>query len=145
MLEGRIEFQVANRISELRGLQQRLARFGRDTGLCQKTILETNLILEELLSNIITYGYTDDAEHLIRIALSHEKGILRMEIEDDGISFNPTRSSQPDTRCGLESRKIGGLGIHLAMKFADRLEYRRRMGKNILEIQKRIPPQPEGR
>jgi len=89
MTKGKISFELKNSLSELDTLEQKLRQFANQLGLTEKCYHEINLVLEELFTNIISYGYTDSAEHLITIAISHENGTLVMMIEDDGVPFNP--------------------------------------------------------
>ena len=99
-----------------------------------KVAIKLSLALDEILSNTINYGYTDDREHKIDINFSMFKDSLSAEIIDDGAEFNPLLQDAPDLDPDLENRKIGGLGIHLVKSFADSLSYSRENDKNILLI-----------
>ena len=107
-------------------------------GLSSKTSFQICLAMEEIVSNIITYGYTDDAVHLIKIAISHQDGILTIRLEDDGIPFDPLKAEEPDCECPVEQRKVGNLGIHLSKKVMDDMLYERSGNKNILTLRKDI-------
>jgi anti-sigma regulatory factor (Ser/Thr protein kinase) len=138
MTEGRISFELKNRLSELDTLYLNLEHFGRSLGLPQSTIFKINLALEELVSNIISYGYTDDDDHWIKIAISLEGTVLLISLEDDGIPFNPAEAKEPDCECPVEDREIGNLGIHLCKQFVDDLIYERRGNKNIVILRKEV-------
>jgi serine/threonine-protein kinase RsbW len=105
-------------------------------GLSRKTINAVNLAVEELFTNIISYGYPDDKEHVVTVSVRYEDGALLVRVEDDGMAFNPKRASDPDLKCPLEQSKIGGLGIYLARKLMDEFEYERKGGKNIIRMKK---------
>lgn len=138
MTKGRISFELKNSLSELDTLCKNLEGFGESLGLSQRTIFKINLALEELVSNIISYGYSDDEEHWIKIAILLEDGVLVVSLEDDGIPFNPTEAKDPDCGCPIEERKIGNLGIHLCKQFVDDLVYERRGHKNIVVLRKNV-------
>lgn len=138
MNKGRISFELKNSLSELDTLCKHLEGFGESLGLSQRTIFKINLAVEELVSNIISYGYSDDEEHWIKIAISIEDGVLVVSLEDDGIPFNPTEARAPDCGCPIEERKIGNLGIHLCKQFMDDLVYERRGNKNIVVLRKNV-------
>ena len=138
MTKGRISFELKNSLSELDTLYQNLEGFGESLGLSQKMIFKINLALEELVSNIISYGYSDDEEHWIKIVISLEDGVLVVSLEDDGIPFNPTEARAPDCGCPIEERQIGNLGIHLCKQFMDDLIYERRGNKNIVVLRKDV-------
>ena len=138
MTEGRISFELKNSLSELDKICGHLEQFGESQGLSQRTIFKINLALEELVNNTISYGYTDDADHWIKVAISLEDGVLVISLEDDGIPFNPVEAKKPDCGCPIEERKIGNLGIHLCKIFMDEMAYERRGNKNILTLKKSL-------
>jgi sigma-B regulation protein RsbU (phosphoserine phosphatase) len=131
-----LEVDLTNKLSELSGLSQTLTEFGQRHGLAGNVVHDLHLALEEIFTNIISYGYTDNSEHQIKVRLSMELGELKAEVEDDGQPFNPLDAPEVDTTKPLEARTIGGLGIHLVRKLMDRVEYRRQEGKNLLVVKK---------
>jgi len=131
-----LEIKLHNKLSELDRFNQALTEFGRQHRLPDKVMHDLNLALEEILTNIISYGYIDSREHEIRVSLSARPGEVRAEVEDDGQPFNPLEAPEPDITKPLEERTIGGLGIHLVRKLMDALEYKRRADRNILTIRK---------
>lgn len=138
MIADRVSLELRNSLSELDTLGQILQQFGEELGLANKTLFQICLAMEEIVSNIISYGYTDDAVHWIKIALSHDKGIITIRLEDDGIPFNPLWAQEPDCECPLEQRKVGNLGIHLCKKVMDDMIYERFGNKNVLTLKKDI-------
>ena len=138
MADARLSFRLKNNLSELDTLEEKLDQFCDRLGLTNKCLCEINLALEELFTNIISYGYSDDDEHRIRFTLSYQNGTIIMEIEDDGMPFNPIDAKEPDIKCPIEDRKIGGLGIHLTKKIMDEMTHRRRADKNVLILKKAL-------
>jgi anti-sigma regulatory factor (Ser/Thr protein kinase) len=138
MGKNKITFQLKNKLSELDTLCQKLEGFGESIGLSPKFIFETNLALDELFTNIISYGYDDNKVHIITVKISLQDNELLFNIEDDGIPFNPTEVDEPDLGCTIEECKIGGLGIHLAKNLMDEVCYQRCKDKNILTLKKNI-------
>jgi anti-sigma regulatory factor (Ser/Thr protein kinase) len=98
------------------------------------------LAIDEVVSNCVKYGYDDSLQHHIEIELGFENGMLEIVVIDDGHEFNPLEFPEPDTNLPVEERPIGGLGIHLLRKMADRLEYRRIDGFNRLALLKHTRP-----
>lgn len=138
MAKNKITFKLKNKLSELDTLCQNLERFGESIGLSPKFIFETNLALDELFTNIISYGYSDKKVHTITVEISLQNNELLFRIEDDGLPFNPTEVEEPDLGCSIEECKIGGLGIHLAKNLMDEVCYQRCKEKNILTLKKNI-------
>jgi len=132
MAKKEYSFELKNDVSQLDLLCQHCEDIGRSIGVSEKSIFEMNLALDELFTNIISYGFTDHQEHTIKIDIEVEDDKLDIRIEDDGVPFNPMESKTPDFQCGIEECKIGGLGIHLIKKLMDDVQYQRVGGKNIL-------------
>jgi len=138
MIADRVSLELKNSLSELSTLGSSLEQFGEVLGLSSKILFEITLSIEELFSNIISYGYTDDTVHWIKVAISHEEDMLIIRLEDDGIPFDPLAAEEPDCECPIEQRKIGNLGIHLTKRFMDDIVYERLENKNILTVKKKI-------
>ena len=138
MTADRVSLELKNSLSELSTLGSSLEQFGEALGLSSKILFEISLSIEELFSNIVSYGYTDDALHWIKVAISHEDEMLIIRLEDDGMPFDPLKAEAPDCECPIEQRKIGNLGIHLTKKFMDDMVYERRGHRNILTVKKKV-------
>lgn len=138
MAKNTYSFELKSDLSELDRLCQNLETFGQKFGLSKKLIFEINLALDELFTNIISYGFQDDKEHVVRITLTPENDQLCLCIEDDGKPFNPIEFESPDVSCSVEKCKIGGLGIHIMKKLMDEICYERCDDKNVLNLKKKI-------
>jgi anti-sigma regulatory factor (Ser/Thr protein kinase) len=138
MAKKEYAFELKSNLSELDNLCQSLENFGQKIGLPKKLIFEINLALDELFTNIISYGFDDDEEHIIKVTITPQNEELCLCIEDDGIPFNPTDFETPDVACSVENCKIGGLGIHIIRKLMDEICYQRCGKKNILTMKKNL-------
>ncbi|HPT04027.1 MAG TPA: ATP-binding protein, partial [Bacteroidales bacterium] len=127
-----------NQVEQLEELAGILETVSEEWDIPMKVSLNLNLVLEELITNIIFYGYDDKNEHLIYIRLYKKDNEIEIQIEDDGKEFNPLLVAEPDIDESIENRKIGGLGIHFVRKIMDSMNYRRSDGKNILTLTKNI-------
>ena len=127
---------LKNQISEIAQLPRILEQFGGHQNVPETVLSSMNLALEEIITNIISYGYKDQQEHEIILRLFLESNELVAEVEDDGQPFNPLDVPDPDTNLSLEDRSIGGLGIHLTKMMMDGLEYTQWKGKNLLRLRK---------
>ena len=138
MVQKEYTFELKSNLSELDNLCRHLETFGQKTGLSKKFVFEVNLVLDELFTNIISYGFDDGCEHVIKVTITPENGGLCLYIEDDGKPFNPVEFEVPDVSCSIEECKIGGLGIHIIRKLMDDICYERCEDKNILKLKKGI-------
>ena len=125
---------LRNDLSELQRLNQIVTEFSERHGMPSELVFRVTLALEEIITNVISYGYDDQAEHEISLRLSWEDPFLKLALEDDARPFNPLEVAAPDIAKPLAERQIGGLGIHLVREMMDELEYRRENDKNVLML-----------
>jgi len=92
----------------------------------------------ELFTNIVLYGFEDDLEHIIRVRINLNGNALILNIEDNGIPFNPLLKKDSELPADINKAQIGGLGIHIAKKLMDDIWYERKLGKNRLTLKKFI-------
>jgi len=95
---------------------------------------KVNLALDDLLNNIISYGYADQRSHTIDIEFKYLKQELIIIIEDDAIPFNPFEVHTDSTHLSIDEREIGGLGIHLVKNLMDSCQYQRKANKNVVVL-----------
>ena len=111
----------------------------RSVSNSKELLYGVKLVLEEAVLNVIKYGFDDDDEHEIDVALSTDGDMLTIRIEDDGKAFDPLRdAAEPDLDAPLEKRRVGGLGVHLMRTIMDELDYKREAGRNHLTLVKRV-------
>src|SRR4051794_9450263 len=115
--------ELKNDLAELERLAAALAEFGNRHALPARLVSELNLALEEIITNIISYGFEDSAAHTIRIELQLTDRLLTTRVEDDGRPFDPLDAGEPDVSAALEDRPVGGLGILLVRKLMDHVVY----------------------
>lgn len=88
------------------------------------------LVLEEMGTNIIKYGYDDSEPHLVQVRFKAGPP-AQLIIEDDGHPFNPLQDAPTAAiDAELEDRPIGGLGIHMVKTMTAAQSYRRSDGRN---------------
>ena len=138
MESHKYSFELKNDLSELEALCKHLNKFGRLTGLSEACITDVNICLDELLTNIVSYGFEDDLEHIIRFTMELDNQVLTLSVEDEGIPFNPLEKKDPEVPADLIDVRIGGLGIHIVRKLMDDIRYNRKQGKNKLTMKKFI-------
>jgi serine/threonine-protein kinase RsbW len=134
-----ISFEIQNNLVELDRVCTFVTSVAEQLALTPKTEMHLHLAIEEMFTNIVSYGFPDNGEHRVRISITHEAGCITICIEDEGVPFDPTLAAEPDTKSPVEDRDIGGLGIHLCKKLMDNIEYRREGNKNILTMKKNLP------
>ena len=107
-------------------------------GLAQGETLRLCLIVEELFTNTVTHGHGGDSDAPVRIALAADAAQLTLHYEDEASPFDPLqhRHARPiDLDAEIDSRVVGGLGIHLVLQLARHVEYRFVDGVNRLRVE----------
>jgi anti-sigma regulatory factor (Ser/Thr protein kinase) len=110
----------------------------RGVGFSEKEAERWVLAVEEVTINIVKYAYRDGPQGTIAVEISPSAVELAVQIADTGRAFNPLTTAEPRLDAPLEEREIGGLGIYLARKVMDRIDYERRDEKNILTLSKHL-------
>jgi serine/threonine-protein kinase RsbW len=139
---GELLVSIPADLGEIARLPRLIGDFGARHGWPTKLVGSINLVLEEVVANTISYGYDaggrSGAEGIIQIRLSWDGDMVTLEVEDDGVPFDPTQRAAPDTNAVLEERAPGGLGIHFVRTLMDTVEYRRAGDRNRLTMTKHI-------
>ena len=108
-------------------------------GASMKVQMQVDVAIEELFVNVSRYAYAPETgEVRIQIGFDKQTSALLVTFIDSGVPFDPVAKLDPDITLSAQEREIGGLGIFMAKKNMDSMEYRREDGKNILTVTKRI-------
>jgi serine/threonine-protein kinase RsbW len=108
----------------------------RAHGFSDEEILDTQLAVEEAITNVIVHGYAGGPGTIV-ITCRTTRGLAEVQIEDTTLPFNPLSLPEPDITEELEERQIGGLGVFLIRQVMDEISYRYEAGKNILVLVKK--------
>ena len=130
---------IVNHVPELRRMSLWLDAASRQLGLPAGWLFKFDLCAGEAVTNIISYAYPDDSLHEIFLRMSFNGSSASLEIEDDGIPFNPIDAPEHVQPASLEEAKLGGLGIKLMRRNMDQYNYVRRNGRNVLKMTAIIP------
>ena len=135
-MDVNLRFDVSLDSEEPRRIAEQFERFGAENGLPERTIFGFQLALDEILTNVISYGFAEDAQDpVITVTLHLSDTEVGAVIQDNGRPFNPLEdAAEPDVNLPAAGRPIGGLGIHLTKAFVQSLTYERVDGCNRLNL-----------
>ncbi len=129
-----------NDLADLARLAADIEVFADQNNLDRDTAHVFNLCLDEVFTNIVSYGYADHQSHEIFLDLTAAPHEIIAVIRDDGRAFNPlTEAPPPDLDSPIEGRQIGGLGVHFLKTLMARVAYRREGAWNVLEMARARP------
>lgn len=139
-MEHTVSFRMTNKMNCFKCFQPKVEAFGAEHGLSGKVVFHLVLCLDELVTNIIDYGYADFDEHPIDVTIHLDGEDLTIIVEDDARPFNIMEAPAPQLDTPLEERErpVGGMGVHLVKSMVDSIEYKREEGRNVLRLTKRI-------
>ena len=106
-MTGHRTVTLKKHLSELERVGQEVEAFCEEAGVAAKATFQLNLALDEVLTNVISYGYADTEEHEITVRLAIEDKYVVIEVEDDGREFNPLEVMSPamDVLSGQEEEQ----------------------------------------
>lgn len=131
-------FRLLNNTDEMARLDRAVDEFGQAQQWSEQVSYHIKLALEEVVMNVISYAYDDDATHEFEVRLcSNSEGVV-IDVIDDGRPFDPLHeAAEPDVEASLDARSIGGLGVFFVKTLMDDVEYRRENDRNRLTLTKR--------
>lgn len=129
-----------------------LKKFSKRNKIPNPTAMDLDLVLGELLSNILNYGYKKNNKEIF---ISLECELIESQLQkkqltepkinqeryiqgtliDTGLQFNPTsfQSKTPEPT-SIEKQPIGGLGLVIVKKILSSMAYQRKDDKNHLKF-----------
>ena len=136
MSQDSIDISAANDLGELSRVAERIDEFCAAGEVEPGVAYAVNLALDELLTNIVSYGYDDDEAHRIEIAVRRDGDSLVVTIVDDSSEYDPRQVPETDTEAPLHERDPGGLGLLLVNTMMDSVDYCRDVDRNVTVLTK---------
>jgi anti-sigma regulatory factor (Ser/Thr protein kinase) len=125
---------VCNLLPEVENFQRRLEDLLRGAGYSDDLVHDLSLVSEEVLVNIVHYGYEGgegQGDREIRIWLrAGEDRKVHLEVRDDARPFDPLLVEERDP----DDERLGGWGIPMLKTLTDHVEYAREGGENVLRM-----------
>lgn len=125
------EWTIASDTQVGRGVIDEILRELDQHGWEAGQLFGIHLALEEGVTNAIRHGNCRDPHKQVRISCHLTAERVRLEIEDEGPGFDPSRV--PDCTCLENLEKPGGRGLYLIQNYMDLVEYTGRGNQLVLE------------
>ncbi|MBR6071205.1 MAG: ATP-binding protein [Acholeplasmatales bacterium] len=124
------DFSVDNNIDNASIVSAEISKFCLNNNIDNRSAQMIGLSAEEMISNIILYGYNNRKQSFIDVNLKKIDDTLILRIRDDGMPFNPTEYEIND------SLEYTTSGIKLVESITNKMTYMRILNLNntILEI-----------
>jgi anti-sigma regulatory factor (Ser/Thr protein kinase) len=105
-------------------------------GFSSEDVLDTQLAVEEVITNIINHGYKNAGGEIV-ISCRINVNQAEVRIRDNAPRFDPLSLPEPELDATVQDRKIGGLGVFLVRQVMDEISYRYENGQNVLVMIKK--------
>ncbi len=128
-------------ISELESI---LEEFASEHEVPKPLQLRLNLMLEELVTNSVNYGFRAVQAPELTLSLSVEGDMMIASLEDNASEFDPFEEApEVNTSSDLADRPIGGLGVLLTKELADEYAYKRINERNCITLRCKLTGETE--
>ncbi len=133
------KIQLSSSIKDIEKLNLEMESMLEKGIIFKEQFFNINLVLEEIFTNIVTYGFKNKPNHDIDIYFKIDDSATEITIVDDAVPFNPLGAVSPNLMVHAEEREIGGLGLFLVKQLMDLVSYKYLDGKNYLTLKKYKP------
>ena len=121
---------IPNNVADLAAVTLAMERVGGECGIPQKSLLQLQIVLDEMVSNVIKYAWPEGGAHEIEICITSRSDGIEVEIIDDGRMFDPRDAPRRDKPLPGERLQPGGLGVQITKQLVDRIDYVRNGNRN---------------
>jgi anti-sigma regulatory factor (Ser/Thr protein kinase) len=137
LLPQTTDVAIRNDIAELANLRDALDRIGAEFNIPSRPLLQLQVVLDEMVSNVIKYAWPEGGAHEARVRITVRVDGMEVEIVDDGRMFDPLLAPVPARLPAGRRPRPGGVGIHMVTHLVDGCDYARIDGHNHLTLTKR--------
>ena len=130
------EIKIKNQVGELEKVNAFIEEIGDELQLDMELLMNLNLVMEEMVSNVIFYAYPEGKTADIELSADCTGHTLTFVLSDKGREFDPTMKEDIDTGTDPADRELGGLGIYIVKNIMNEVTYQRLEGKNLLTMKK---------
>ena len=118
------DITVTNELNNASTVSEALTNFALENKISEREAQIVGLASEEIINNIITYGYKRVSHRYIDLNLKITEDKMILRIRDDGLPFDPTKYEYDD------NEEYSTSGIRLIEKLTDKMSYMRLLNLN---------------
>jgi len=122
--QQKYQFTLGKTIADIDKIQFAIDTIAASWKIDEKPLFHLNLILEELISNTMVYGYIDKSQGQIAVELSFDGAYIAVEIKDDAVEFDPT--------------EMLAVQLEFVQRLCEDIQYKYRNQKNELRFRMKV-------
>lgn len=135
----RTTLELGTDLSALKDLEAGLASFKEKTQLSQRDHFQIRLVLDELVTNSVSYGFSKGIGSGIMIEITLLPGNLcEIVYSDNAPRFDPLELKVPLANSSSEEANFGGFGISLVKQMMHEVSYCYENSRNIIRMKKNL-------
>src|SRR5687768_11438505 len=125
-----VDVRIRNDVSDIGIVRDTLDTLAREFGIPVRALTQLQVALDEVVSNVIKYSWSDGGQHEFLVRITVQPGRVDLEIFDDGGEFDPVTAPSPGRAPKGRLPRPGGLGIQMIRRLVDHFTYERIDGRN---------------
>ena len=136
--------ELGTELSALKDLEAGLEWFQEKAQISQRDHFQIRLVLDELVTNSVSYGFTGGVGSGITIDIALlPDNYCEIVYIDDAPRFNPLEQTVRPRTSSSEAPNFGGFGIALVKNMMNELSYSYENGRNIIKMKKKLDTDDE--
>lgn len=133
------EILLGTDLSALKELETGLNVFGEKAQISKRDHYQLRLVLDELVTNTVSYGFTSKMGSGISITISLQAdGLCEIVYTDDAPRFDILANPIPPEKRSTEEAGFGGFGISLVTQIMNDVTYSYKDGRNVILMKKKL-------
>ena len=137
-MSRQLSVSIRNKHSEIQKIWEEFESFAKENQMANDIRRNTQIALDEIISNTIEYGYEKYSDDKIKVNFLIDQTNLVIEIIDNAKHYNILERDDPDISKSIEEKPIGGLGVRLVKSLMNEVKYDCINGKNHLTLIKQL-------
>ncbi len=118
------DVSITNELDNASIISEQLSKFALENGVPNRESQIVGLACEEMVDNIVEFGYKKEKRNYIDVSLKINNDLLLLRVRDDGVPFDPTKSQKE------ENEEYSTNGIELISKMVTKMSYMRVLSLN---------------
>ncbi len=137
-------FSLGTELSALEELEAGLHTFSERAQLTKRDHYQIRLVLDELVTNSVSYGFVSGVGSGIDIDITlHSDGLCEIVYSDNAPPFDILANPVPPEIRSTKEANYGGFGISLITQMMNEVTYCYEGGKNIVRMNKKLTTDAE--
>lgn len=128
--KDRLEFSIGNSMDEVMNISSGILRLENNWDMDKKVLNEISLCIEEMAGNVVQHAFKPGEKKWFDVMIFNKPDSVIIRMRDNGSAFDP--SDYLSIAGSVDGKET--FGIKMIASIADRFDYSRSMGLNVLII-----------